>query len=608
MNKHASPNALLTRFAPSSGAASWNKKDRTFRAVIAAGAGVARYDYDGPYKEYLDPAGVEPAERIPVLNTHRSHDIRDVVGTVVSVERVGDRIEATLRMSRRPEVETLVGDIADGVVSGVSIGYSIQKWTEEEGDDGARTKTATKWLLHEVSIVPIPADPDAHIRGKQMTTTTTSAPRPAATAATGDDDIVTRAAAKRVATIRTLGEEFNARDFAAEHERAGTSVADFRNALIDHLAEKANQNPTRTMTGAAAYAGSMTTARPGDAMGEAIFARIDPTHAPSPDARQFMGLTLPEMARESLRMAGADERGLGPSQVIQRALERSGGMHTTSDFSVALSSAVGRVLRKSYDAAPSGLRPLARRMTMSDFRVRTAVSMSGFSALEKVNEHGEFKRGTISDAGESIKLETFGKVFAITRQALVNDDIGAFADLPRKLGLAAAAFEAEQLAALLIANPLMADGKAVFHVDHGNLGLADEPNATSLSAARIAMRAQTDASGQLLRIAPRHLVVGPELETSAEKLMATIAAPTTLDTQPIKLAIVVEPRITGRGWYVVADPAVVDGLTYAHLDSEPGPQLEQRIGFDVDGMEFKVRLDFGCAFLDHRGWFKNQGA
>lgn len=607
--------AILTRFAPPSGATSWDKKSYTLRAIISTGAPVVRHDYDGAYSEVLDLAGVELASRIPFLNSHRSYDLADIIGTVQKVERVGDALEAVIKLSRRADVDALAGDIADGIVGSISIGYRVFDWKITEDDDGSRTKTATQWQLLEVSAVAIPADDAAHIRGSTMTTATTTAPAaadaettPATTATRAvprlrEDRVADELQLRGLASVAGLGDEW-----VREQLGAGVTLRTARAAAIDAAAERSNSNPTRSMIGAAAYSDGAMPGQRAAAMGEALYSRVAPDHQPSAAARQFMGLTLPEMARESLRAAGDSVHGLGPSQVIQRALERSGGMHSTSDFSVALSSAVGRVLRRAYDAAPSGLRPLARRMTMSDFRVRTSVSMSGFSALEKVNEHGEFKRGTISDGGENIKLETFGKIFAITRQALINDDLGAFADLPRKLGLAAAAFEAEQLAALLIANPLMDDGKAVFHVDHHNLGLADEPNATSLSAARIAMRAQTGASGQLLRIAPRHLVVGPELETSAEKLMATIAAPTTLDTQPIKLAIAVEPRITGKGWYVAADPAVVDGLTFAHLDSEPGPQLEHRVGFDVDGMEFKVRLDFGCAFLDHRGWYRNPGA
>jgi hypothetical protein len=39
-----------------------------------------------------------------------------------------------------------------------------------------------------------------------------------------------------------------------------------------------------------------------------------------------------------------------------------------------------------------------------------------------------------------------------------------------------------------------------------------------------------------------------------------------------------------------------------------GPQVESRSGWDVDGVEIRVILDFGAGFIDHRGWFMNAGA
>ena len=93
---------------------------------------------------------------------------------------------------------------------------------------------------------------------------------------------------------------------------------------------------------------------------------------------------------------------------------------------------------------------MARETTAADFRAKTRLMLdSAGIGLERVNEHGEFKSGTMAEAAESYRLETFGRIFGITRQALVNDDVGAFTDLPRRLGQAAAAFEADQLVALL---------------------------------------------------------------------------------------------------------------------------------------------------------------
>jgi hypothetical protein len=111
-------------------------------------------------------------------------------------------------------------------------------------------------------------------------------------------------------------------------------------------------------------------------------------------------------------------------------------------------------------------------------------------------------------------------------------------------------------------------------------------------------------------VTPRYLVVGPDDELGAEKLLATIAPARIEDANPFsgRLALVVEPRLAGTtAWYLVADPAEVDGLEYAYLDGAPGPQVESRNGFEVDGVEIKVRMDFGAGFVDWRGWYRNAG-
>ena len=125
------------------------------------------------------------------------------------------------------------------------------------------------------------------------------------------------------------------------------------------------------------------------AAGEALYVRVAPAHTPSGAARQFIGMTIPDVARECLRRAGINITALGAPALIERAL------HTTSDFALILGDTVNRTLRESYSAAPSGIRQLARQTTAADFRAKSRLMLdSSGMTLEKVNEHGEFKSGT----------------------------------------------------------------------------------------------------------------------------------------------------------------------------------------------------------------------
>ncbi len=114
------------------------------------------------------------------------------------------------------------------------------------------------------------------------------------------------------------------------------------------------------------------------------------------------------------------------------------------------------------------------------------------------------------------------------------------------------------------------------------------------------MRRQIGINGARISVAPRFLVVGPGTETVAEQVLTALAATTAETTNPFagRLELLVEPRITGPAWYVLADPAVMPALEYSELDgsrpmSGPGPQLSTQAGFNVDGLELKVSYDIG---------------
>jgi hypothetical protein len=316
------------------------------------------------------------------------------------------------------------------------------------------------------------------------------------------------------------------------------------------------------------------------------------------------------MARELLVLRGHSVTSLSPATIITRAL------HTTSDFPIILGDTVGRVLRDAYQAAPAGVRRLGRQTTARDFRAINKIMLGEAPLLEKLNEHGEIRAGTMAEAREAYKVETWARKIGITRQVLVNDDLGAFSDLARRMGQGAAETEARILVDLLEANsgngPKLSDNKTLFHADHGNkAGSGAAISDATLSAARLAMRTQKGIEDRPIRVTPKNLLVPPALETDAEKWLATVAPAKAADVNPFSgsLSLVVEPRLTSATrWYVTADPGEIDGLEFAYLLGNQGPQVESRSGWDVDGVEIRVILDFGAGFVDHRGWFMNPGA
>jgi hypothetical protein len=237
-------------------------------------------------------------------------------------------------------------------------------------------------------------------------------------------------------------------------------------------------------------------------------------------------------------------------------------------------------------------------------------------ALLKVPEGGEFKYGSMAESKESYSLATYGRIFGISRQALVNDDLGAFVDMALRFGRAAAEFECQNLVDLLVSNPTMGDTVALFHTaTHGNLaGAGGAISVTTLGAGKEAMRLQKDLDKKtVIDVTPKFLVVPAKQETLAQQYLSTLQANQASSVNPFagNLELVVEPRLdanSGTAWYLAADPAIFDTIEYSYLEGEEGVQLDVRVGFNIDGVEFKARLDFGAGVLDFRGLYKNPGA
>ncbi|MGF6859654.1 HK97 family phage prohead protease [Rhodobacteraceae bacterium MBR-64] len=564
---------------------------RTIEAIVSTGADTAR----AGFIERLDLSGADLSRMIgaPVLDAHRQTSTRDQLGVIEKAEMRPEGLWVRIRFRSNDAAQAVLADIGDGTLRGLSIGYQVTEWRESR-EGNRRIRTAAKWTPMEVSVVPVPADPGAHFRHERNTMTT-----PIVTTEAEAPDTATRAAMN--ADIRNIAETAGLTRAWADGQIDACAEPDAaRRAAFDAMRTRSAQNTTRT-TRAEIGTDNTDPAVIAERAGEALFARSHPAHELSAPAREYAHMNPEGLARRSLRNAGISTTGMSVDTLITRAL------HSTSDFSLILGDAVGRELRRAYAAAPSGVRQLARQTTIKDFRPKRSISLGESSDLEIVNELGEFKSGTMDESAETFKLATYGKIFGISRQALVNDDLGAFTQIPAKLGAAARAFESLQLVAKIEANPQLSDGIAVFDASgHGNAASAAASLDADLAAARLAMRSQTGLSGGLIDVTPRFVLVPPDLETDMEKALSAIQATKTNDVNPFAaLSLVVEPRLaSATKWYVVADPAMVDGLEFAYLEGAPGPQIESKVGFEVDGVQTKVRLDFGCGWIDHRGWYR----
>lgn len=567
--------------------ASLNADDRSVQVILSTGADVRRAGFVERLAMSAD--AWEIPESIPLLDGHRNGSFRDVLGQVRDIRFEAGRMVGTAFISN----DDAWAAVERGDVRDVSIGYAPRKHSESrDAVSGDRIRTLTMATLREASLVPVGADPGAQTRTQPMDDDIIDAPE-----IVSDDVATTRA------EIRTIGRAAGmATDAVDALIDRNATVTEARAAAFDAMqSRRVTINVTQSNEDPAVLVTRQT---------EALSCQLMGTE-PSDAARPFMGLGMTDHARLILTRAGvAGIATMAAEPLITRA------MHVSADFANLLTGTGTRILLASYAAAESPLKQLAVQRNLPDFRPGTNIRVGGIPKLKKVTETGEIKHTSTGEAAEGFKLDTYASIFSLSRQAIINDDLGGLTQWGTMAGRASAETEADTLIELFIqssgAGPLMQDGKRLFHVDHGNLAATGaDPDVDTLSVARLALRRQTGLDGVTpINVRPKFLLVSAELETVGEQLLAELAAATVGDANPFsgKLTLLVEPRLPESSWYVFADPATLPTLAYGYLTSAPGPQLASRDGWDVLGREFRVVLDFGCGALDWRGAYRNPGA
>lgn len=326
----------------------------------------------------------------------------------------------------------------------------------------------------------------------------------------------------------------------------------------------------------------------------------------------FKGYTLFELARASAERAGVKTSHLDKMGVVAAAFT-----HSTSDFTQLLADVANKSMLKGYEEADETFQRWTTVGNLSDFKVNKRVDLNTFPSLDVVEAGGEYSYGTVGDRGESIQLATYGKLFSITRQAIINDDLDGFTKIPRGMGRAAIRTVGNLVYAVLTGNPNMSDGVALFHASHNNLPTAAALSTASVDALAVALAKQKDPTGNTLNIGLSYILTPVGLRGLASQVAQSeveVGAVSKNNTAPNwvrgSFEVISDARLdaaSATAWYGVANPNTYDTIEVAYLDGNQSPTLEQQAGWGVDGVEFKVRLDAGVKALDFRTIAKNAG-
>ena len=476
--------------------------------------------------------------------------------------------------------------------------------------------------------MPNPANPAANHSPTNSNPAQQAPTAPTALTAADVQAAVT-AERERVSGIRALGRKHAMTDdFIDGLVAADTSLDAARAQILDKLAAGSESEPighsravvtadardkwvegaTNWLLVKAGVSGLVETAA--RARGETL--RIDPG--------EFRGMRNVDLAREALVNGGHACDMRAPEAIVRAAMTAQGAItQSTGDFPILFENAIHRTLQASYATTPDTWSRICHVGTVTDFRDHNRYLRGNFGALDSLNENGEFKNKPISDlTREKIRAGTKGNIISLSRQAIVNDDMEVFSGLAVDLGRAAKHTIEIDFYALLASNPVMSDTVAFFHASHSNLNATGTaPSVEAFDAIRVAMAKQMNIAGnEYLDIRPAIGLFPINIGGTARVINDAQYDPDTVNKlqRPNKVRgllrdIVDTPRLgSPLDYYFFADPAVAPAFEVAFLNGVTEPFIDSEEGWRVDGVEWKVRHDYGIAALNWRSAYKQTGA
>lgn len=324
----------------------------------------------------------------------------------------------------------------------------------------------------------------------------------------------------------------------------------------------------------------------------------------------------------------------GGTELVEELIQESG---STSDFGAYLADKASKRLMVGYEDAPSSWRQFTRIYSVPDFKPISFVRIGEMAEPLIVKEGGPYVDSPLSEIpGPTVTVETWGRLFSLSRKAIINDDLNQLRDRPAGMGRAMARKMAATGIVLLESNPLAYDGTATFSTGHKNLttGLFSEETIGTMITK---LRRQTDDNGLRLSLRPQAAIIPPELELRAALIQQSTTvplagyapdAPRTVpltfgmgDANVIQTAIrtwIVEDYLTDPDdFYITADPNTAPGLAKGFLMGKQTPDLflkdpgmrsvlgtSDPYSMVYDEIEWKSRHEWGDAILDWRGMQK----
>ena len=623
--KQVTTDGLMSRALIAPG--TFNKDARMFDVVFATETPYLRSGWEENYNEILlcDEESVRmgrAAEGLPVFDNHPwDKSTQNQLGRCSDIRFENKQLVGTVTLGARAD-DALISDIENGIVKGVSVGYSVYKYVREPTLNGEIPNyTAIDWEPCEVSFAPIPADTNSKIRSsehiiiltreemdKPEGVVTPKAPEGAQTTQVDVDQVRKEASKdekKRLENILLSTRAAKLEDSKAiEFFNSEKTIEEIRQAVIDEFVAKDPKVQTVKIEKEAID-------KKRSAVEASILSRLAPSQFPDKDnlGNEYRGMTLLEIGKDLLIERGVNVRGLSKMEIVDKVFQRD---MSTSDFPLLLENVANKMLRGDYPYSPEYWNMISRQTSVNDFKEKSMYQIGKTNGMKETIEGEEIKYSALLESKQKIKVKSYAEGLRFTRQAMINDDLSAFSRIPSAFVMDWNTTRGDLVWSMLTDNVTMDDNKALFHTDHKNLAgtkgvIAD----TTLAAAILAMKIQKGLDGKTpIRVIPKFIIVSPEYEIAARKLITSITPTAVTDVNvfsTMSLNVIVENRLSGKAWYLAADPNITEGLYHAYLDGQEGLRSSRVENFNTDSIDFAVRGEFGTAAIDFRGLYKNAG-
>ena len=548
-----------------------------------------------------------------------NHDRDRVIGRVLDVrlDETTRKLRAVIQFDEEEESERIYQKVRSGTLKGVSVGYAVDVWeevkagaTSTNGRFTGPCEVATRWTPYELSIVSVPADAtvgigrsysengeaamdeqnkDNGIKAQDPVTVTPD------TEAARQTAIAEERA--RVREIGTMCRQFGVDD--APYINDGMSVEAVRAAILDKLAA---ERKAQTVT---VQVDEMDKFRAAATDGLAMRAGLTVENKAA-GADEYRGKRMIRLAAECVeRELGKNTRAMDDEMIVREALTGTGA------FPGILSNVAHKSMAQAYQTAPTTYQLWTAHGSNSDFKDAPRYRLSEADTLEKLNESGEFKASGITESMAKTSVATYGRMFSITRQAIINDDMGALQQIPAIYGASARRMINKMVYKMLKANPTI-EGDPLFSNNHNTLHAVDI-SIDGLAKMKAAMARQKNIAGlEYLNIQPAFLICPVELEVQATQLISSVVDPTKANATPNpfanKMTVISEPELEdAKEFYLAAAAGVAPTIEVTSLNGNLTPTMERAEQFDTLGIKWRIYMDVGVNLLDYRGIAKSTG-